>query len=386
MPEEKGKTPDINRREAGEERILKRIENGIKNDGIPEGLAEKYLYSEKLTIPALRFTMLTMLSSIKECYAGFFFDILSHIEGEIKGKRLPAGEAGDLSQSYFRVVKSLSDSKIPVEKLSAALKKKTGEAGETLLSPCELSSLIWSLKNEERRKEKEKTDDWIQEAEKKEKAIIQALDALGKSMEEKYGILLEMAENILKASASLESSQEILAESIRETGKASEEEGRFLQDILGTAAEREGHMEGTLLQLEEKTERLYGMLSGIQENVREKEPSPHLSRALSKILPAISLRMKKGKTGKREKEEISLPGDEKRDVRELIYLLKKHNCPGEVRDAVVSALKEGVPLKEVLLAVEDSYKEGGEGDGMLKDVLGIMLLCRKETGKNQEEE
>ncbi len=366
MPEEKGKTPDINRREAGEERILKRIENGIKNDGVPEGLAEKYLYSEKLTIPALRFTMLTMLSSIKECYAGFFFDILSHIEGEIKGKRLPAGEAGDLSQSYFRVVKSLSDSKVPMEKLSAALKEReTGEAGETLLSPCELSSLIWSLKNEERRKEKEKTDDWIQEAEKKEKAILQALDALG---------------------ASLEASQDILAESIREAVSLSEEKERKFQVVLEEAAEREGHMEETLLQLEEKTERLYGMLSGIQENVREKEPSPHLSRALSKILPAISLRMKKGKTGKREKEEISLPGDEKRDVRELIYLLKKHNCPGEVRDAVVSALKEGVPLKEVLLAVEDSYKEGGEGDRMLKDVLDIMLLCRKETGKNQEEE
>ena len=387
MPEEKGKTPDINRREAGEERILKRIENGIKNDGVPEGLAEKYLYSEKLTIPALRFTMLTMLSSIKECYAGFFFDILSHIEGEIKGKRLPAGEAGDLSQSYFRVVKSLSDSKVPMEKLSAALKEReTGEAGETLLSPCELSSLIWSLKNEERRKEKEKTDDWIQEAEKKEKAILQALDALGKSMEEKYGTLLEMAENILKASASLEASQDILAESIREAVSLSEEKERKFQVVLEEAAEREGHMEETLLQLEEKTERLYGMLSGIQENVREKEPSPHLSRALSKILPAISLRMKKGKTGRREKEELSLPGDEKRDVRELIYLLKKHNCPGEVRDAVVSALKEGVPLKEVLLAVEDSYKEGGEGDGMLKDVLDIMLLCRKETGKNQEEE
>ena len=247
-------------------------------------------------------------------------------------------------------------------------------------------SLIWSLKNEERRNEKEKTDDWIQESEKKEKAIIQALDALGKSMEEKYGTLLEMAENILKASASLESSQEILAESIREAVSLSEEKERKFQVVLEEAAEREGHMEETLLQLEEKTERLYGMLSGIQENVREKEPSPHLSRALSKILPAISLRMKKGKTGKREKEEISLPGDEKRDVRELIYLLKKHNCPGEVRDAVVSALKEGVPLKEVCLAVEDSYKEGGEGDGMLKDVLDIMLLCRKETGKNQEEE
>lgn len=205
-------------------------------------------------------------------------------------------------------------------------------------------------------------------------------------MEEKYGTLLEMAENILKVSASLESSQEILAESIRETRKASEEEGRILKDILETAAEREGHMEGTLLQLEEKTERLFKMLSGMQENVREKEPPPHLSRALSQILSALSLRMKKGKAGKKEKEGISLPGDGKRDVRELIYLLKKHNCPGEVREAVASALQGGVPLKEVCLAVEDSYKEGGEGDGMLRDVLHIMLLCRKETGKNQEEE
>ena len=270
MPEDKGKTSSINNRETNEERILKRIEGSIKNDGIPDELSKKYLYSEKLTIPALRFTMLTMLSSTEECYAKFFFDILSYLEGEIKEKRLPPGEAGDLSQSYFRAVKSLSESGIPMEKISASLKDKEAE-GEAYPSPCELSSLICSLKNEERRKEKEKTDDWIQEAEKKEKAILQALDALGKSMEEKYGTLLEMAENILKASASLEASQDILAESIREAVSLSEEKERKFQVVLEEAAEREGHMEETLLQLEEKTERLYGMLSGIQENVREKE-------------------------------------------------------------------------------------------------------------------
>lgn len=388
MPEDKGKTSSINNRETNEERILKRIEGSIKNDGIPDELSKKYLYSEKLTIPALRFTMLTMLSSTEECYAKFFFDILSYLEGEIKEKRLPPGEAGDLSQSYFRAVKSLSESGIPMEKISASLKDKEAE-GEAYPSPCELSSLICSLKNEERRKEKEKTDDWMQEAEKKEKAIIQALDALGKSMEEKYGALLEMAGDILKASASLEASQDILAESIREAVSLSEEKERKFQVVLEEAAEKERHNEEILIQLEKKAERLNEMLCGVQENLKKKEEQNVLHKNLGMSLPAFFRGIRKGRTGKKlkeEKEGISIPKDGKRDVKELIFLLKKHNCPEEVRETVVSALRGGVPPEEVCLAVEDSYKEGGEGDGMLKDVLGIMLLCRKETGKNQEEE
>lgn len=371
MPEDKGKTNKADSIQANEERILKRIENSIKNDGIKEELAEKFLYSERLTIPALRFTMLQMVSSAGEGYAGFFFEILQYLEREIKEKRLPPGEAGDLSQSYFRIVKSLSDRGFPIEELNKSLE---GEGAPDYPTPWELNGLLCSFQEKEKQAFKEGRKA-AEDAGAQGKAIGQAVEELKESMDEKCKILLEMAGNLMRAEASIESSQGILTESIKEALSLSEEKDRKFQVFLEEAAVKEKHIEEMLLQLEKKAGRLYGM----QENIIKKEEPSFLNKAFSQSIPAFFRGIRKGKTGKKEEIEAAAPKEGgKRDAKELIFLLKKHNCPMEVRETVVSALRGGVPPEEVCLAVEDSYKEGGEGDGMLKDVIEIMLLYQNQ--------
>ncbi len=374
MPENTGRTNAL----TNEERINQRIESSIKNDGIADGMAEKFLHNEQVKMPALRFAMLQMLSSVDESYAQRYFNILAYLEAKVREKKLLLSEIGDLSQSYFRTVKKLYDAGYPMEKLDEFLSDRLGESGGEYPSPCELSGLCVSFQEERRQTWEENKKavlnagismDKIQE---KLQSIQSVLEVHTESMKKDHGVILDMEEEICKMLKSLENTIDQQTESVKETGDEILKNGRKLEEYAETAKEERKHAEGMILQLEEKLE---NAAPGIPAEEREIRGRP---QGIAAFFKRIRERADKKKQGM-----DSSPPDI--NVKGLIYLLKVNNCPQTVRDKVKNALNAGVSMEETYLAVQDAYKEGSGKEEMLIDVLDILILCRRQKGADDNE-
>jgi len=374
MPENTGRTNAL----TNEERINQRIESSIKNDGIADDMAEKFLHNEQVKMPALRFAMLQMLSSVEEGYAQRYFNILAYLEEKVREKELLLSEIGDLSQSYFRTVKKLSDVGYPMEKLDEFLSDRLGESGGEYPTPCELSGLCISFQEERRQAWEENKKavlnagismDKIQE---KLKSIQSVLEGHTESMKKDHGIILDMEEQICKILKSLENTIDLYTESVKEISDEILKNGRKLEEYAETAKEERRQAEGMILQLEEKLENAAPGIPAEEQGIRGR---PHGAAAFFKRLRERADKKKQGKD--------SPPPDI--NVKGLIYLLKENNCPQTVRDKVKNALNAGVSMEETYLAVQDAYKEGGGKEEMLMDVLDILILCRRQKGVDDNE-
>lgn len=386
MPESTGKATLTN-----EEKISQRIENSIRNDGIASDTAERFLYNERVKIPLLRLHMLTMISSAEESYAQVYFDILAYLEERAREKKLAPNEIGDLSQSYFRTVKSLSDNGYPVEELRAFLKDKLKETGGEYPKPCELGGLCVSFQKEQMRSYEESREAALHvkaqmdEALEKLGTIQSALDKQGGSMERDHGVTQDMAEEMLKMLTALENTIGLQTESIREASEEIHGNGQKLEECETAVKEGREQTYGMLLRLEEKLEspETQHQDTHFAYHIPWKESSiwkgPGRLAAFFKRAPGLR------HAGKEKKKADAFPGDA--GVKGLILLLKEHSCPGAVRDKVQDALSAGVPVEEICLAVRDAYEDhAGEAEEMLNDVLDILILYKNQTeGVDQDE-
>lgn len=369
MPENTGKTALTN-----EERINQRIENSIRNDGIASDTAERFLYNERVKIPLLRLHMLTMISSAEESYAQVYFDILAYLEEKAREKKLVPGEIGDLSQSYFRTVKSLSDNDYPVEELKTFLKDKRKETGGEYPKPCELNELCVSFQKEHRQSLEESREASLnakaqmEEALEMLKNVLSALEKQGEAVEKDHGVIKDMAEEVLRMLTALENTASLQTESIREAGEGISGNRQKLEECMAAAEEGREHTYEMLLQLEKKLDGP-GIHVPLEESAAPKEPDRR---------QVFYKRIFGRRNAEKEKKKPDILFKDT-GVKGLILLLKEHNCPGAVRDKVRDGLSAGVSMEEICLAVKDAYENGaGEAEEMLMDVLDILILAKND--------